>query len=104
MKRQRHQLLVTKPDDASHLRVTWLDAGREPQQPPNPAYPHGIDVDMTTGRVRGPSCRTALPYPARRIGSYVIECDRCRRRFAVTTAGRPDDPRSVILPCGPMAS
>jgi hypothetical protein len=80
-------------------RITWHDSGREPQVAPNPASPEGIDIDMSGGAV--PRCTTALPYPARRCGAYIVECQRCGFRGAVTTAGRPDDPRSVTVPCLP---
>ena len=79
------------------LKVRWLDRGREPQCAPNPAHPKGIDVDMTDGAAK--TCFTDLPYPAKRCGLYVIECETCGLRVAVTTAGRPDDPRSAKLGC-----
>lgn len=78
--------------------VEWIDAGREPQCAPNPAYPDGIDLDATQGS-GAPSCLAALPYPARRCGRYEVTCKVCHLRVAVTTAGRPDDPRSVRVPC-----
>ena len=85
----------------SHFKVIWKDAGREPQVAPNPAYPDGVDIDAAlTGH---PSCRLDLPYPAKRIGTYVIECTICSCRMLVTTAGRRDDPRSATVPCRPMA-
>lgn len=42
---------------------------------------------------------TALPYPARRCGQYVVKCDVCDQIIVVTTAGRPDDPRSLKMAC-----
>ena len=86
--------------DAANLKAKWIDRHLEPKQKPDPAYPLGIDVDMTVAGERSArSCTTALPYPAKRIGYYVIECSRCGIRVVVTTAGRPDDPRSVKVPC-----
>jgi hypothetical protein len=79
------------------LKVTWLDAGRDPKCPPDPRFRHGIDIDLSQGAVA--TCWTHLPYPAKRCGSYVIECTTCRQRTMVTTAGRVDDPRSVKLGC-----
>ena len=77
--------------------IRWVDRRREPQCAPNPAYPEGKDI---AGAVPGePACTTPLPYPARRIGYYRVECLRCGRILIVTTAGRPDDPRSVTVPC-----
>lgn len=31
--------------DDGQFTITWHDSGREPQCPPNPAYPSGIDLD-----------------------------------------------------------
>ena len=79
------------------MKVSWIDSGREPQCAPNPAFPKGIDVDVSGERL---SCCTAkLPYPAKRCGYYLVECERCGFTCVVTTAGRPDDPRSVTVPC-----
>jgi hypothetical protein len=83
---------------AAKIHIHWIDRGRDPTQPPNPAYPDGIDIDLTGGN-SGKSCRTALPYPAKRVGYYVATCARCKFKAIVTTAGRPDDPRSIRLPC-----
>lgn len=82
--------------------IEWLDSGREPQVAPNPAYPDGIDVDMSGKAII--TCYVPLPYPAKRCGSYVVECRTCGIRVACTTAGRPDDPRSLKLACQRMAS
>jgi hypothetical protein len=76
--------------------IRFLDRGREPQCPPNPKYPNGIDIDM----LERPACLVKLPYPAKRCGVWIIECSKCGRRDAVTTAGRRDDPRSYMMPCG----
>lgn len=79
------------------LQVEWHDLGRAPQCPPNPDYPEGIDIDLAApGR---PVCETALPYPAKRCGFYVVTCSLCGLKVGVTTAGRPDDPRSVKVAC-----
>jgi hypothetical protein len=79
------------------LNVKWFDAGMEPKETPNPKYPFGIDVDLSEGK--HPTCSTALPYPARRIGHFKVSCDRCRLVIALTTAGRADDPRSIRIAC-----
>lgn len=81
----------------AQFTVQWIDSGREPECAPNPAYPDGIDLDMSDGAPR--ACTATVPYPARRCGTYVIDCGMCGLRAAITTAGRPDDPRSVKLPC-----
>jgi len=80
------------------LNVEWIDGNREPQNPPDPDYPEGIDVDATEGAT--PTCTTLLPYPAKRCGHFLVTCSVCKQRVAVTTAGRPDDPRSLKIKCG----
>lgn len=74
----------------------FLDSGREPQCAPNPAYPEGMFLDLSDGK-RG--CCFSVPYPAPRCGMIVATCDVCCYRAAFSVAGRPDDPRSVKLPC-----
>lgn len=83
----------------SQWRIRWHDSGREPQCAPNPRYPQGIDVDTTGGQQ--PACTTVLPYPARRCGHFEAQCRTCGLRVAITTAGRPDDPRSLTVACKP---
>lgn len=84
-----------------NMTVEWHDAGREPRVAPNPDYPDGIDVIATIGDE--PACYTALPYPARRIGNYEVKCLICGLTVRVTTAGRPDDPRSLTVACRQIA-
>jgi hypothetical protein len=79
------------------MKVEWHDAGREPQVKSNPAYPNGIDLDCSDGAEA--TCMTGLPYPAKRCGQYLVECETCGQRMMVTTAGRPDDPRSLKMAC-----
>jgi len=80
-----------------NFTIKWHDRGREAAVAPNPDYPNGIDLDTT--QPGETSCRTELPYPAKRIGVYVVTCNRCGATSVVTTAGRPDDPRSLTMPC-----
>lgn len=79
------------------FEVKWLSKGGKAQHPPNPDYPDGIDVDGTKGSY--PACKGAVPYPAEGIGVWLCVCRRCDLKMAVTAAGRPDDPRSVTMPC-----
>lgn len=79
------------------MKVEWHDAGREPKVAPNPAFPKGIDLDCSGGAEA--SCTEQLPYPAKRCGRFLIECETCGQRIMVTTAGRTDDPRSVKIAC-----
>lgn len=78
-------------------RIRWVDAGREPQCSPNPAYPKGIDLDASGGATT--ACSVDLPYPAMRCGRYEVKCRACGATIAVTTAGRADDPKSVRMAC-----
>jgi hypothetical protein len=81
---------------SEHL-VEWLDSGKEPQCGADPAYPSGIDLDLSDGRLT--VCFIDLPYPARRIGVYLVSCELCGLKVSCTTAGRADDPRSIKLGC-----
>lgn len=68
-----------------------------PQCPADPAHPKGVDVQEAAPGV--PSCRADLPYPAPERLVWQIRCRRCGFTLAITAAGRPDDPRSVTVPC-----
>ena len=81
------------------FEIVWEDHHRDPQCPSNPDYPNGIDIDVSRGRE--PACTALLPYPAKGCGLYIIHCRMCNINIAVTTAGRPDDPRSVRVSCKP---
>jgi hypothetical protein len=76
--------------------IEWIDGGREPRCAPDPTYPSGKDVVITTEE---PFCLVSLPYPAKRCGAYVVRCQKCGLSIAATTAGRADDPRSLTMPC-----
>lgn len=80
-----------------HLSFIWVDRHRDPKCAPDPRYPNGKDVDLAGFDI--PTCKVDLPCPAPRIGLYVITCHKCGMSVAATTAGRPDDPRSVRFPC-----
>ena len=91
--------MTETPDQFS---VEWQDSGREPQCAPNPAYPTGKAIRLTgSAKERAKHCTATVPYPAKRCGLYVVECTRCGLRIGMTTAGRPDDPTSIELLCGP---
>lgn len=82
------------------LKAKWIDGHREPQSPPDPAFPLGKDVcALVDPEAR--ACGMNLPYPARRCGYYLIECEVCGLSAVVTTAGRSDDPRSFTASCKP---
>ena len=78
--------------------VLFRPSGRgKAQCAANPAYPAGVDLDLTKGT--RPSCTFELPYPAEECGMWLIQCRRCGIAVAVTAAGRADDPRSVTARC-----
>lgn len=77
--------------------IEFVPSGRGPARcAPNAAYPNGIAVDIAGDK---PACEITLPYPAPECGAYYINCNCCGLHFAVTAAGRPDDPISVRVPC-----
>lgn len=95
---------VCKKEPRAHpdkqFEIRWIDNGREPQCAPDPNFPEGKDIDMSDALQPGwPTCRTELPYPAKRCGLYVVTCRHCDLSVAITTAGRPDDPRSARVGC-----
>lgn len=79
------------------MKIEWIDGKREPQCAPDPAYPDGKDTDCSDGASK--TCTATLPHPAPRCGYYVVRCEECSMSVAITTAGRPDDPRSVKMAC-----
>jgi hypothetical protein len=78
-------------------KIKIVTSGQKAQCAPDPRYPNGIDLDISHGVTR--SCTFALPYPAKSIGGYVVECPTCGLRVGLSVAGRPDDPRSLKLGC-----
>ena len=80
------------------MTIKWIDHGREPQCAPNPDYPDGMDID-TAKHLGVPTCKADLPYPAKRCGVYLVGCEICGATTVVTTAGRRDDPKSILIPC-----
>jgi len=77
--------------------IIWYDSGREPQCPSNPLFPQGMDINLQGTALHG--CTVMLPYPAKRCGVYQLICKVCGLSVGVTTAGRPDDPRSLTVAC-----
>lgn len=80
------------------ISVDWIDSGREPKCAPNPAYPNGIDLDCS-GNARATCTVELKPYPTPRCGYFIVRCETCGQSVAITTAGRPDDPKSVKIGC-----
>lgn len=82
--------------------VRWVDGRAEPKERPNPAFPRGVDIDATDGA--SPACTIPLPYPAKRIGGYLVTCHVCGLKAVCTTAGRADDPKSMRVMCKRVAT
>lgn len=81
------------------FQVRWVDFGREPQSEPDPSFPNGRDLIVAETGQR--CCTVKLPYPAKRCGVFIAKCQDCGRSVGMTTAGRPDDPRSLRVACRP---
>lgn len=79
------------------LTAKWIDRGREPQCAPDPDFPYGRFIDATHGQT--PFCERALDCPTPRCGYWLVVCDRCKFSIVITTAGRPDDPCKIRVPC-----
>jgi hypothetical protein len=82
---------------SARFSIDWSDAHREPTYPADPAYPNGHAMDVALDAPQ--ACRAELPYPAARIGTWIVHCRVCGYRIALATTGRSDDPRSVRVPC-----
>lgn len=87
-----------RDDKNQQFKVDWIDGGREPSHPPDPNYPDGVDLSVVADPAKR-SCKVELPYPAKRCGYYRVECRACGLKVGITTAGRPDDPRSATFHC-----
>lgn len=78
-------------------QVEFKPSGRgKAQCDPDPNFPDGIDIEVGNPLV---SCKVDIPYPAPECGLWIVRCEVCGFSMALTAAGRPDDPRSVRLPC-----
>ena len=82
---------------AGQMTVAFKSHGRKATCAPNPAFPDGIHVNRLASGVIG--CRVELPYPAECCGVWRVECSVCGFVMGVTAAGRPDDVRSIMVPC-----
>jgi hypothetical protein len=80
-----------------HLKIEWIDAGREPQCPADPRWPNGVELIQNEDAAA--HCITLLPYPAPRCGVWSITCEKCGKIVVVTAAGRADDPHSIAIAC-----
>lgn len=81
----------------TEIIVKFISHHRKPKHPPNPEYPKGQDLNLA-GNAKT-VCLANLPYPAPECGVLFVYCKKCDYSAVITTAGRIDDPRTVILPC-----
>lgn len=80
------------------IEVTFVDSGHEPREKPDPNFPNGRAINCAPNPLVK-TCTFNLPYPAPRVGSYLISCMTCDFRGVISVAGRPDDPNVITLPC-----
>lgn len=50
---------------SNKFTIAWLDRGREPTEKPNPAFPLGIDLDITQGQE--PACKDGAALPCQAV-------------------------------------
>lgn len=85
------------------LTVSYVNRDTGPAtDTPNPAYPHGINLDMTAGEPVQ-SCMARIPYPAQGVGVMVVKCSRCGTAVGASVAGRADDPCTLRIACKEQA-
>ena len=78
------------------FKVEFIDRGRPPRVAANPDIPNGQHIDSG----ERPACRVELPYMTQtNVGYWYVECRKCKTNMLITMASRPDDPKSVMLPC-----
>jgi hypothetical protein len=79
------------------IDIYFNDSGREPTGEPDPAFSKGRDINLADNVIQKVCCRNLPKAP--RCGSYSIVCRTCGFSAMITVAGRPDDPRTITLPC-----
>lgn len=79
--------------------IKFVASGRgKARCPSNPNYPNGIVINASRAAALR-TCVVDLPYPAPECGWFEIRCEECAGSTVVTAAGRPDDPKRIILDC-----
>ncbi len=79
------------------IEAHFTGSGKLAENPPNPDFPSGVDLDLTHGQE--PTCGVPLAYPAPCVGVWTVRCTACGFLAIVTAAGRVDDPKFVTIPC-----
>lgn len=85
-----------------NLHVYWMKRGDRPAHPADPQFPHGRTI-LLVDQEQGPTCTVDLPYPAKEVGTHLVECLKCGKTVAITAASRTDDPKRLVMSCKPMA-
>ena len=82
------------------FRVRFNGTGRKPiPEDPHKKRPYS-GVDIVTPCAEGaPFCVVPIPFPAKEIGGWMVECTECQAKVSCAAHGRHDDPRSITLPC-----
>jgi hypothetical protein len=76
--------------------IKYIDRGSRPKVAADPNFPDGKHVDCGAR----PACWVDLPYMTKvNVGCWLVECVTCGANCMLTMASRPDDPRSLMLPC-----
>lgn len=86
-------------DREAKFWVRFEGTGKKAQHPANPRFPDGVDIGAPPAD-GSPSCVCRLPYPAKEIGAWKVQCTECGAKVGCTAAGRADDPRSITILCG----
>jgi hypothetical protein len=79
------------------LIASWSGSCNPPRCKPDPRFPNGVDLDVSRGATA--TCQIKLQCPAKGQGGWLVQCAACGSNAFATTAGRPDDPRSIKIPC-----
>jgi hypothetical protein len=80
----------------SNFDIKFMPSGRgKAQCPPNPDFPGGKEIPTPSGF----GCWVDLPYPAPECGAYAVRCHQCGSSCAITSVGRPDDPKRFQMMC-----
>lgn len=80
----------------SAIKVEFQPSGRgKARCPSNAEFPDGKDIDACCEGESGEWVE--LPYPAPECGAWIVGGEGFKT-IAITTAGRPDDPRNAKIP------
>jgi len=96
-------LLSMTPDargEPTKFRVRWVGGGCgiRPRQV-DAKFIDGRDVETPPDEKGNPCCKVDIPYPAKELGAWKVECTECLARITVMATGHLDDPKSVQMPC-----